>query len=136
MNHENKDAKLSFLRLKLELANDVSKDIESAKNYLKEEGLNVEKTIADGVQRIKQIQMKVNAEKTSREMEDAQDSREEAVEWVDRLLAEKNISLSALIEQEEVVMSFRNLENLSEEDKRNLLIKHFMLKINEGKNKK
>jgi hypothetical protein len=136
MKPENKDAKLSFLRLKLELANDVSKDIESAKNYLKEEGLNVEKTIADGLQRIKQIQMRVNASKTSKEMDDIEKSKQEAIEWVDRLLAEKNISMSELLEKEEVVMSFRNLEHLSEDDKRSLLIKHFMLKINEGKNKK
>jgi len=136
MKPENKDAKLSLLRLKLELANDVSKDIESAKNYLKEEGLNVEKTIADGLQRIKQIQMRVNASKTSKEMDDIEKSKQEAIEWVDRLLAEKNISMSELLEKEEVVMSFRNLEHLSEDDKRSLLIKHFMLKINEGKNKK
>ena len=136
MNHENKDAKLFFLRLKLELANDVSKDVESAKNYLKEEGLNVEKTVAEGLQRINQIQMRVNASKTSKEMDDIEKSKQEAIEWVDRLLAEKNISMSELLEKEEVVMSFRNLEHLSEDDKRSLLIKHFMLKINEGKNKK
>jgi hypothetical protein len=136
MNHENKDAKLFFLRLKLEFANDVSKDLESAKNYLEEEGLNVEKTVADGLQRIKQIQMRVNANKTSKEMDGIEKTKQEAIEWVDRLLAEKKISMSELIEREEVVMSFRNLENLSEDDKKNLLIKHFMLKINEGKNKK
>lgn len=135
MNDEKKNAKIFFLRLKLEVANDVSKDVESAKSYLEEEGLNVEKTVADGLQRIKQIQMKINGDKTSKEMDEVENIRKEAIDWVDKLLAE-NISLSALIEQEEVTMSFRKLENLTEEDKKNLLIKHFMLKFKDSRNKK
>lgn len=107
--------------------NSVSK--ESAKAYLESEGINTEKLVSDGLKRIKQMQMLVNAKKTETEMQSADLVKEKATAWVEELLANMDFSLSDLVQKEDLAMSFRNIESLSKEDIRNILIKHFTLKF-------
>lgn len=100
------------------------------------QALNVDAILSDGLKRIKKIQLKIEAEKTRNEMVSADLVKQKAVEWVDDLLSKIDFSLPALVKQEELSMSFRNVESLSKEDIKNILVKHFTLKFLEEQKKK
>ncbi|MBN8718486.1 MAG: hypothetical protein J0H85_03515 [Sediminibacterium magnilacihabitans] len=73
--------------------------------------------------------MLADAKRTEHEMQAAESVKSKAIEWVDNLLANINFSLPELVQKEELSMSFRNVENLSQDDIRNILIRHFTLKF-------
>lgn len=105
---------------------------ETARAYLQSEEINVDKLVADGLKRIKLMQMLANAKRTEEEQLAADAVKEKATAWVDSLLDSMDFSLPKLVQQENLSMSFRNMENLSKEDIRNILIKHFTLKFMNG----
>lgn len=134
MNKKN-ESKSDFVKFIISSAEENSCNFDDAKTFLSEEGVNVDKTIADGLKRIKQMQTMAEAKRTQQEMQQATAMKEKATQWVDGLLAKMDFSLPDLVRDEELTMSFRNVEELSQEDIRNLLIKHFMLKFSQDQTK-
>lgn len=132
----NKD-KTDIITLLLNTVENDSRSKEAAKEFLASENLGVDNIISNGLLRIKRMQMEIEARKTEKEMLDADTYKKQAEEWVEKLLAEFDFSLPAIIEREKLSVSFRNVESLDPKDIKNILIKHFTLKLmgkhNEGK---
>jgi hypothetical protein len=122
-------SKSDFVNLFLSTAENDSNSKEAAKAFLASEGVNTEKLVSEGLKRIKKMQMLADASRTENEMQAAESVKGEATAWVDNLLASINFSLPELVQREELSMSFRNVENLSKDDIRNILIRHFTLKF-------
>lgn len=129
MSKKKNQPKCDFVNLFFEAAQHDSNSNEAAKDFLTSEGVNTEKLLSDGLKRIKQMQMMANAKRTEQEMQEAEAVKAQATQWVDNLLGNINFSLPELVQKEELSMSFRNVESLSRDDIRNILIKHFTLKF-------
>lgn len=129
MSKKTNQSKSDFVNLFLSTAENDSSSKETAKAFLASEGVNTEKLVSEGLKRIKKMQMLADASRTENEMKAAESVKAEATAWVDNLLANINFSLPELVQKEELSMSFRNVENLSQDDIRNILIRHFTLKF-------
>ena len=129
MSKKKNQPKCDFVNLIFNAAQHDSSSKEAAKDFLASEGVNTEKLLSDGLKRIKQMQMMANAKRTEEEMQMAEGVKAKAIQWVDDLLGNINFSLPELVQKEELSMSFRNVESLSQDDIRNILIKHFTLKF-------
>lgn len=129
MSKKENQSKTDFVNLFLSTAENDSNSKEAAKAFLASEGVNTEKLVSEGLKRIKKMQMLADASRTENEMEAAESVKAEATSWVDNLIANINFSLPELVQREELSMSFRNVENLSQDDIRNILIRHFTLKF-------
>lgn len=134
MSKKTNQTKSDFANLFLSTAENYSSSKEAAKAFLASEGVNTDKLISEGLKRVKKMQMLANASRTENEMQAAETVKEEATSWVDNLLASINFSLPELVQKEELSMSFRNVENLSQDDIRNILIRHFTLKFMNKRN--
>lgn len=134
MSKKTNQTKSDFVNLFLSTAENDSSSKEAAKAFLVSEGVNTDKLISEGLKRVKKMQMLANASRTENEMQAAESVKEEATSWVDNLLASINFSLPELVQKEELSMSFRNVENLSQDDIRNILIRHFTLKFMNKRN--
>ena len=66
----------------------------------------------------------------------SEEAKQKASEWVDDLLSKIDFSLPELVREEELTMSFRNIEQLSKEDIKKILVKHFTLKFLEEQAKR
>jgi len=129
MSKKTNQSKSDFVNLFLSIAENDSNSKDTAKAFLASEGINTEKLVSEGLKRIKKMQMLAEANKTEKEMQAAESVKAEATAWVDNLLANIDFSLPELVKKEELSMSFRNVENLSQDDIRNILIRHFTLKF-------
>ena len=129
MSKKTNQGKSDFVNLFLSTAENDSSSKEAAKEYLASEGVNTDKLVTEGLKRIKKMQMLADASRTENEMQAAESVKAEATEWVDNLLANINFSLPELVQTEQLSMSFRNVDNLSKDDIRNILIRHFTLKF-------
>jgi hypothetical protein len=129
MSKKTNQSKSDFVTLFLSTAENDSNSKEAAKAFLASEGVNIERLVSEGLKRIKKMQMLADAKRTEEEMQVAESVKSQATVWVDNLLANINFSLTELVQQEELSMSFRNVENLSKDDIRNILIRHFTLKF-------
>jgi hypothetical protein len=129
MSNKANQSKSDFVNLFLSTAENDSSSKEAAKEFLASEGVNTDKLVTEGLKRIKKMQMLADAGRTEQEMQAAESVKAEATAWVDNLLANINFSLPELVQKEELSMSFRNVENLSKDDIRNILIRHFILKF-------
>lgn len=129
MSKKTNQSKSDFVNLFLSTAENDSRSKEAAKEFLASEGVNTEKLISEGLKRIKKMQMLADANRTENEMQAAESVKSQATAWVDNLLANMNFSLTELVQQEKLSMSFRNVESLSQDDIRNILIRHFTLKF-------
>lgn len=136
MNNNSKYNKTDFIRLTIATAEHVSSDKETAKEYLSSEGLDVDSLVNEGMKRLKRLKMQIEADRTKSEMMHADDAKQKASAWVEELLSKIDFSLLELIKEEELTMSFRNVEKLSKEDIKNILIKHFTLKFLDEESKK
>lgn len=136
MTNNSKYNKTDFIRLTIATAEHVSSDKETAKEYLSSEGLDVDSVVNEGMKRLKRLKMQIEADKTKSEMIHADEAKQKASAWVEELLSKIDFSLPELIKEEELTMSFRNVEKLSKEDIKNILIKHFTLKFLDEESKK
>lgn len=136
MSNNSKYNKTDFIRLTIASAEHVSSDKERAKEYLSSEGLDVDSVVNEGMNRLKRFKMQIEADRTKSEMMHADEAKLKASAWVEELLSKIDFSLPELIKEEELSMSFRNVEKLSKEDMKNILIKHFTLKFLEEESKK
>lgn len=136
MSNNSKYNKIDFIRLTIATAEHVSSDKETAKEYLSSEGLDVDSVVNEGMKRLKRLKMQIEADRTKSEMIHADEAKQKASAWVEELLSKIDFSLPELIKEEELTMSFRNVEKLSKEDIKNILIKHFTLKFIDEESKK
>lgn len=136
MSNYSENSKTDFIRFVMSTLEDNSSNKEKSREFLSSQGLDVDSIVSDGLKRIKKLQMQIEAEKTRIEMVSAETVKQKANEWVDSLLKNIDFSLPSFIEEEQLSMSFRNVESLSEEDIRNILVKHFTLKFLEEQKKK
>jgi len=121
--------KTDFIRFVMSTIEHNSSEKEKAKEYLSSQGLNVDSIVSEGLKRIKKMQLQIEADRTRNEMISAKEVKQKAAEWVDDLLSKIDFSFSELVKQEELTISFRNMESLSKEDIKNILVKHFTLKF-------
>ncbi len=136
MSNNSKYTKADFLRFIMSTIEDDSSDKVKAKDFLSSQGLNVDSMVSDGMKRLKRLQLQIEADKTKAEMVSAETAKQKATEWVDGLLAKIDFSLPDLVKEEELTMSFRNVDTLSKDDIKKLLIKHFTLKFLEEQAKR
>lgn len=129
MSNNSKYTKDDFLRFIMSSVENDSSDKDNAKVFLASQGLNVDSLVSDGMKRFKRLQLQIEAEKTKAEIISSETAKQKAAEWVDSLLSKIDFSLLDLVREEELTMSFRNVDSLSKEDIKNLLIKHFTLKF-------
>ncbi|MEO7523273.1 MAG: hypothetical protein ABIT58_04225 [Ferruginibacter sp.] len=135
MSKKTNQGKADFVKLFLSSAENDINDVNAAKEFLVSEGLNPERIISEGLKKIKQMQLLATAQKTEEEMEASETIKTKAIKWVDALLNNINFSWTDIVRQEEISMNFRNMESLSKEDMRSILIRHFTLKfMNENDN--
>lgn len=124
-----KYSKTDFIRFVMSTNEHNSSDKEKSREYLSSQGLNVDALVSEGLKRIKKMQMQIAADKTQMEMVSAEIVKQKASEWVDNILNSVDFSLAELIKEEELAMHFRNVEELSKEDIKKILVKHFTLKF-------
>lgn len=129
MTRKNESSKKDFIKLFLKNAQDDSRDAEAAREHLQSEGYNVDRIQDEGLSRIKQMQLLIDAQKTEEEMNAAGPIAQRATEWVDQLLSSQTFSLKQLVEEEELTVSFSHIQDLSREELRHILIRHFTLKF-------
>jgi len=129
MSDISKYSKDDFIKFVMATIQQESENVISAKEFLSSEGLNPDSIIAEGLKRIKRLQLKIEAEKTSDEMASADLVKQKAYEWVEELLSRPDFSFPELIREESLILSFRNMESLSKEDIKKILIKHYTLKF-------
>jgi hypothetical protein len=129
--------KKDFIYLHLAIAENSSYSGQVAKEYLESENIDTQKLLSDGIKRIRKLQLLLNAKRTEEEMLISASVKAEAIKWVEKLLNNVDFSLQDIVREEELTVSFRNMENLSQEDIRAILIRHFTLKLlNQKKNDK
>lgn len=136
MSNNSKYSKADFIRFVMATVEHESSDKEKAKEFLSAQELNVDSIVSDGMKRLKRLQLQIAAEKTKEEMMLAETAKQKASEWVDGLLRKIDFSLPELVKEEELTMSFRNIEKLSNEDIKKILVKHFTLKFLEEQAKR
>jgi hypothetical protein len=125
------NSKSDFIRLLLTSIENDSSDEKKSREYLSSQGLNVDAIVNDQLKRIKQLQLKLNSEKTKKEMKLMESFKSKAASFVDQLFSQSNFSLPELIKKENVLMSFRNVATLDKEGVKDILIQHYTLKLME-----
>lgn len=136
MSNNSKYSKADFIRFVMSTVEHESSNKEKAKEYLSAQGVDIDSMLSDGMKRLKRLQLQIAAEKTKAEMLSAEEAKQKASEWVDDLLSKIDFSLQDLVKEEELTMSFRNIEQLSKDDIKKILVKHFTLKFLEEQAKR
>ena len=136
MSNNSKYNKADFIRFIMATVEHESSDKEKAREFLSAQGVDIDSMLSNGMKRLKRLQLQVEAEKTKAEMRLAETAKQRASEWVDGLLSKIDFSLTELVREEELTMSFRNVETLSKDDIRKILVKHFTLKFLEEQTKR
>lgn len=121
--------KAGFIKLVLNSVESDSESKEAARAFLADEGLDPDRIVSDGLKRIKQLQLMISAQQTQAEMNAAENVKQKAIDWVTQLLSRLDISFHELVQREGIQVSFSNVEELSQDDIKNILIKHFTLKF-------
>lgn len=129
MSGNSRKAKTDFIRLILSHADSVSSNGEAAGQYLSSEGLNVEAIKKDGMKKLKRLQLRIEADKTRREMEGSAGFKDKAIELVNNLLKDINFSFPDFVRKENLVLQNRNLESFTKEDIKNTLVQYYTLKF-------
>jgi len=84
MNKKVNKNKSDFVNLFLSTVESDSNNKETAKAFLAAEGINVDRIVSEGLKRIKQMQMLIEARKTEQEMSATESVKQKATEWVDK----------------------------------------------------
>lgn len=127
--------KSDFIRFVMSTIDFDSSDNQKSREYMSSQGLNVDAIVSEGLKKIKKMQMKINAEKTKMEMISNEEIKKKAEEWVNNLLNGMEFSLVELVKKEELSLSFRNMDSLTKDDLKDILVKHFTLKFLDSKKK-
>lgn len=129
MTKKNKQDKTNFINVFLSKVEGDSHAKDAAEEFLRSEDRNVDRMKEEGLNRIKQMQIQIQARKTEEEMAGIGPAAQRATDWVDQLLSSISFSLPDLVRQEELTVAFSNMDTLSAEEIRIILIKHFTLKF-------
>lgn len=122
-------------KLYIEYLNSISSDEESDA-FLREQGLDPDKLVIDGLKKIRQMKMNIAAEETERKYQSMKsNSMDKAKKYVDGILADASFNLQAFIKANSITVSFRNFEEIDEDEVRQFLERHFMLKFEKEKEK-
>lgn len=126
-----KDNKTYLAKIILASVDSISCDRAKAEEYLSAEGLNPDSIRAEGIKRIKRLQMQVRATKTRAEMESTSDAtiKQKAADWVENVLSDARFSFAAFVKEENLVLQNRNLTSFNKEDIKSTLIQFFYLKF-------
>lgn len=135
-NEKSKYSKDDFIRFVLSTAHSDSDDALKARELLASEGVDVDAVVSSGLKRIRKIRLQIQAEQTKNEMLSADLLKQKATQWVEDLMSKIDFSFMELAKQESLTVNFSSLENLTTEDIKNILIKHYTLKFLEDQNKK
>ena len=106
----------------------VSSDKEDANSYLSEQGLDSNEIISEGLQRIRKIQLRIEASKTKNEMESTEFFKNIAIEKVKELLNNTDFTFPSFIKANKLAIQNRNIESFTKEDIENTLIQYYYLK--------
>ena len=136
MSNNSKYSKADFIRFVMSAVEHESSNKEKAKEYLSAQGVDIDSMLSDSMKRLKRLRLQIAAEKTKAEMLSAEEVKQKASDWVDDLLSKIDFSLQDLVKEEELTMSFRNVEQLSKDDIKKILVKHFTLKFLEEQAKR
>lgn len=136
MSEKPKYTKADFIKFVLSTIEHDTSDKEKAREYLSSQGLDVDSIIKEGLKRIRKVQLKIEADKTRQEMLSADLVKQKAIEWVESLMSKIDFSLPEVVRQESLSVSFRNMETLTKDDIKNILVKHYTLKFLEDQKNK
>lgn len=129
MSDNAKNRKMDFVRLTMADIQAASTDAELSKEYLENEGINVANMHAEGLKRIKKMQLMIAADRTKADMKKASAVAAKALAMVEQLLSDASFSLQNFIQKEGLLVSYSNFEANSPEDVKAILVKHYTLKL-------
>lgn len=129
MSTKSGNSKKDITTLHYVVANEISSNIDSAVEFLNSEGIDTDQLVHEGLKRIKKMKLLSSAKKTGREMSSVEKIKAKAAAWVDDIMDKREFSLTELIKTQGLSMSFRNLEEFSKDEIRNILIRHYTLKF-------
>lgn len=129
MKKKQNSSKSDFVALFLSTVDNDSYSTDAAKEFLSSEGYSADNIVSDGLRKIKQMQMQIEAKKTEEEMNAKSTYKAEAETFVTNLLKSIDFSLPAFVQEEQLSVSFRNIESLKPGDIKDILINHFTLKF-------
>lgn len=119
-----------------EYLNEISSD-QGSDEFLKAEGIDTEQLLNEGLRKIKQTQMNIASEKTEREYQAMKASvLQRAKDQVEKLLADASFSLESFIRSENIKVAYRNFENMTKEEIKEFLERHYLLKFDKEDGKK
>jgi hypothetical protein len=133
MNKKNKEDKKSFVQLFISHAQEDSGGKDAAEEFLRAEGVNVERLKSEGLSLIRKKQLELQAKKTELEMAGMDDAGRRAEEWVNKLLASATFSFSDFVREEGVVVNFSHIKDLTPDAIRAILVQHYTLKFMQQK---
>lgn len=131
MSGKNQSAQQCIFNLMVESAESVSMTKDSAVNYLKEEGINIDSFVLEGMKRIKQMQLKARALNTKKELSALEEIKQKAKAYVKQLMGQVEFSFAAFVIQERIPLHNRKIESFSAEDIENTLTDYFALKMSQ-----
>lgn len=131
MSGKKQSAQQCLLNLMVESAESVSMTKDAAVNYLKDEGINVDSFVSEGMKRIKQMQLKAKAINTKKELSALEEVKQKAKAYVKQLMEQAEFSFAAFIMQERIPLHNRKIESFSAEDIENTLTDYFSLKMSQ-----
>jgi hypothetical protein len=126
--NRNKNLK-GFLLFWKEHSDAVSKDNETAKEYLKEQGKDPDAFANDLLKKIKKKQLEINAATTDSEFHSLKNLRDKAIQKAKELLATPGFSFLDFMKREQFALQNRNLEDLDENEIQNILGDYLFLKM-------
>jgi predicted methyltransferase MtxX (methanogen marker protein 4) len=115
-------------KLLLEYLEEISSD-ENSEAYLKEQGVDPDQLVKESIRKIKLAKMKLASNSTQKEFALIQSNLLADVKAeVDKLLADVAFNLAAFIKKESINVSYRNFEEMSKDEIRQFLERHYLLK--------
>lgn len=129
MSENSKYQAKDLVQLLNEYLESISSDETSARQYLSEQGKNPDEVVQKGLKRIRKMQLQIDAQRTKEEMISSEKYKDEAEEWVNKILADAAFSFHEYVKTEQLAINFRNIESLSKEDIKEILLKHILLKL-------
>jgi len=104
-------------------------DPEKSEEYLRENNLNPDDVMREGIKQIKKLQLQASAAKKRAEMESTTNIKQKAIDWAENLINDINFSFSSFVKTNNLVLHNRNIESFNKEDIKHTLTQYFYLKF-------
>lgn len=128
MSSNSRSSKNDLAKFILAASDANSEGTEQSRIYLESEGVKVDEMLEEGLKRIKKIQLQLRAQEMKTGMRTLEDLRNKVEKWVENLMADPAFSFAQLVQKENLVVSFRNVQMMKTEDIKEILVKHYTLK--------